>query len=111
MTSAFDPNLEHLLTNYFMATGDQHNIRHAFIQSGITSLNLLTGMCDLQYLWTMQLTKGTDTGNALNKGKLKLVNDVLLYYNFLYKDKELVKVEDPSQWDISERYGKATDIT
>ena len=59
-------------------------------------------MCDLQYHRNMQLTKGTDTSNALNKGKLKLVNDVLLYYSFLYKDKELVKTEDPSQWNISE---------
>ena len=85
-----------------MAIDDQHNIRQAFIQNGITSLNLFTGMCDLQYHRNMQLTKGTDTSNALNKGKLKLVNDVLLYYNFLYKDKELIKAEDPSQWDILE---------
>ena len=102
MTSSFDPKLEHMLTNYFMAIGDQHDIRQAFIQICITSFNLFTGMCDLEFLRNMQLQKGTDSGNTLNKGKLKLVNDVLLYYNFLYKDKELTKAEDPSQWDISE---------
>ena len=29
----FDPKFEHLLTNYFMAIGYQHDIRQAFIQN------------------------------------------------------------------------------
>ena len=46
----------------------------------------------------MQLQKDTNSIDALNKAKLKLVNDVLFYYNFLYKDKEYAKAEDPIQW-------------
>ena len=48
----------------------------------------------------MQLKKGTDSGTALNGGKLKLVNDVLLYYNVLYQDDEDTLAEDPTQWDV-----------
>ena len=36
----FDVKLEHLLTNYFMAIGDQHDIRQAFIQNGILTFDL-----------------------------------------------------------------------
>ena len=36
-----------------------------------------------------------------NEGTLKLVNDVLLDYNFLYQDDKDSLVEDPTQWDIA----------
>ena len=36
----------------------------------------------------MKLKKGNNRVNAFDEGKLKLVNDVLLYYNFLYQDNE-----------------------
>ena len=55
MTSSFDPKLEHLLTNYFMAIGDQHDIQQAFIQNSITTFDLFTGMCTFQFLRNMQL--------------------------------------------------------
>ena len=48
----------------------------------------------------MQLKKGTNSGNALNGGKLKLVNDVLLYNNFLYQDDKDTLAEDPTRWDV-----------
>ena len=97
----FDTKLEHLLTNYFIAIGNQHDIRQAFIQNGIIIFDLLTGMCTLQFLRNMQLKKGTDSGDALNGGKLKLVNDVLFYYTFLYQDDEDTLVEDPTWWDVN----------
>ena len=37
--------------------------------------------------------------NAFNEGKLKLVNDVLLYYNFLYQNDKDALTEDPTQWN------------
>ena len=46
--------------------------------------------------------KGTDTVDALNKSKLKLVNDILLYYHFLYKDEEYAEAEDPINWIVQE---------
>ena len=83
MASVFDPKLEHLLTYYFMAIGDQHDIRQAFIQNQITDFETFTNSCTLQFLRNMQLKKGIDSGDALNVGKLKLVKELLLYYNFL----------------------------
>ena len=98
MTSAFDPKLEHLMINYFMALGDQHNIRQAFIQNQITDFETFIGSCNMDFLRDMQLTKNNTTGDALNKAKLKLVNDVLLYYEFFYQDKECAKADEPTQW-------------
>ena len=77
-----------------MAIGDQQDIRQAFIQNQITEFETYTNSCTLQYLRNMQLKKGNDSINTLNKAKLKLVNDVLLYYQFLYKDKEYAKAKD-----------------
>ena len=52
----------------------------------------------MDFLQDMQLTKNNTTGDAFNKEKLKLLNDVLLYYEFLYEDKEYAKADDPTQW-------------
>ena len=99
MTTPFDPKLEHLLTNYFSATGDQHDTRQTFIQKNILTFDLLIGMCTLRILRNTKLKKGNHCVNAFNEGKLKLVNNVLLYYNFLYQDDEDALAEDFTQWD------------
>ena len=70
-----------------------------FIQNDILTFDLLIGMCTLQILRNMKLKKGNNRVNAFNEGKLKLVNDVLLYYNFLYQDDEDALAEDPAHWD------------
>ena len=98
MTSVFDPKLEHLMTHYFMALGDQHDIRQALIQNQIIDFETFVGSCDMEFLRDMQLTKGGTTGDALNKAKLKLVNDVILYYEFMYQDKEYAKADNSTQW-------------
>ena len=85
-----------------MAIGDQHDIQQAFIQNGIITFDLLTSMCTLQFLRNMQLKKGTDSADALNVGKLKLVNDVLLYYTFLYQDDKETLAEDHTWWDVKD---------
>ena len=46
----------------------------------------------------MKLKKGNNRVDAFTERKLKLVNNVLLYYNFLYADGEKVLAEDPTQW-------------
>ena len=91
----FDSKFEHLLTYYFMANCDQHDIRQAFIQSDIKDFELFVSSCEMEFLRDIQLKKGNSTGDALNKAKLKLVNNVLLYYEFLYQDKEYAKADDP----------------
>ena len=81
-----------------MALGDQHDIRQAFIQNQITDFETFISLRDMDFLRDMQLTKNNTTGDALNKAKLKLVNNVLLYYQYLYEDQEYAKADDPIQW-------------
>ena len=95
----FDVQLEHLLTNYFSATGDQHETRQTFIQNDVLTFDLLIGMCIFQILRNMKLKRGNNCVNAFNEGKLKLVNNVRLYCNFLYQDDDNDLAEDPTQWD------------
>ena len=45
MTSTFDPKFEHLMTYYFMAISDQHDIRQAFIQSQIVDFETFVNLC------------------------------------------------------------------
>ena len=81
-----------------MEIGDQQDIRQAFIQGDIKDFESFISSCDKEYLQNMQLKKGTDTCDALNKAKVRMVNDVILYYDFLYQDKEYAKDDDPTQW-------------
>ena len=53
-------------------------------------------MCTLEILKKLKLKKGSNRVDAFTEGKLKLVNDVLLYYNFLHADDEQVLAEDPT---------------
>ena len=46
----------------------------------------------------MKLNKGKNCIDVFTAGKLKLVNNVLLYYNFLYADGGKVLAKDPTQW-------------
>ena len=95
----FDAKLEHLLTNYSSAIGDQHDIRKTFIQNDILTFDLLINTCTLVILKNMKLQKGNNSVDAFTDEKLKLVNNVLLYYTFLYQDDEDALAEDPTQWD------------
>ena len=54
--------------------------------------------CTLEILKKMKHKKGSSRVDAFTEGKLKLVNDVLLYYSFLYQDDEDALAEEPSQW-------------
>ena len=55
-------------------------------------------MWTLEILKKMKMEKGNNRIDAFTTGKLKLVNNVLLYYNFLYADGEMVLAEYPTQW-------------
>ena len=46
----------------------------------------------------MKQKKGNTSVDGFTEGKLNLVNNVLLYYNFLYQDDEDALVEEPIQW-------------
>ena len=98
MTTPFDPKLKHLLSNYFSTTGDQHDTWQTFIQNDILTFDLLIDMWTLEISKKMKMKKSNNHMDAFTAGKLKLVNNVLLYYNFVYTDGEMVLAEYPTQW-------------
>ena len=53
----------------------------------------------LESLKNMKRKKGSTSVDAFTDGKLKLVNDILLYYNFLCQDGEIAEANDPTLWD------------
>ena len=53
--------------------------------------------CTLEILKKMKYRKDNSRVDAFADRKLKLVKNVLLYYNFLYKDNEETLAEEPNQ--------------
>ena len=98
MSNPFDTKIEHLLTNYFSANSDKHDIQQAFIENDILTFDLLMDSCTLKILKKIKRKKCNSSIVAFTDAKLKLVNDVLLYYNFLYQDDKDALVEEPNQW-------------
>ena len=98
MSTPFDTKFEHLLTNYFYAIGEKHEVWQAFIENNIITFDLLISSCTLEILKKMRRKRGNSLIDAFTEAKLKLVNDVLLYYIFLYKDNGENLVETPDQW-------------
>ena len=86
MSTTFDTKLDHLLTNYFSASSDQHDIRQTFIYKNITTFDLIIDTCTLGNLKKMEQKSGDNLVSAFTVGKLKLVHDELLYYNFIMND-------------------------
>ena len=41
-------------------------------------------------------------GTPLNSQKIKTINNVQLYYQFLSKNKDVAIVEDPLQWNMKD---------
>ena len=96
MSTHFDTKLEHLLTNYFSSKskGDKHDIRQAFIKNDILTYDLLIDGWTLTIMMKMKQRKGNPRVDAFTDEKLKLVNNILLYYNFLCQDDEEALAED-----------------
>ena len=81
MSTPFDTKLKHMLTNYFSVKGDKHDIWQAFIESDIPTFDLLMDSCTHEILKKMKRKKSNSSVALFTDGKLKLVNDVLLYKN------------------------------
>ena len=79
MSTPFGTKLKHLLTNYFSAKGDRHDIRQAFVENDILSFDLLMDSCTLETLKKMKQKKSNSSVDAFTDVKLKLVNNALLY--------------------------------
>ena len=98
MSTTFDTKLEHLLINYLSSTGVNHDIRQAFVYEDILTFEDFTDCCSLENIKTFHRIDGTTVVQAFSNAKLKLINDVLLYYLFLMDDSQEALAEDPVNW-------------
>ena len=99
MSAPFDKNLEHLLDTYCYVKSDKHEIWQAFVENNIFAYDEFVDSQDLESLKEMKRTKGTTSIGAFSIGKLILVNNILLCYNFLCQEQQVVTANDPTLWD------------
>ena len=97
-TPPFDTKLEHVLKNYLSATGVDHDIRQAFIHEQIFTFEDFVGACDVENIKTFQQNDSTSLVQAFSNVKLKLIGNVLLYYQFLIGDSRENLAENPVIW-------------
>ena len=80
-----DAKMEYLLGHYFLTKSNGHEGRKMFKENDFSDFEEFT-LCDKQHLQGMRTSK-----NNIMKGftdlKITLIQDVLLYYHFLYADK------------------------
>ena len=99
MSAPFDKKLEHLLNVYCYIKSDKHEIWHALVENNILTFDEFVDSQDLESLKEIKCTKGTTSVGAFSKGKLILVNIVLLYYNFLRQEQQVATANNPTIWD------------
>ena len=96
MTTQFDTKLEHMLNNYFSATGADHHIKKEFIKEQIFTFEEFTDGCTVENIKIFQQDDGTNNlVQAFSSVKLTLITNVILYYDFLINDNQEVLAEDP----------------
>ena len=78
---------------------DKHKIWQTFVENDILTFDMLIDTCTLVILKNMKLKKGNTSVDAFTGGKIKLVNNILLYYTFWYQDDRDTLAEDRILWD------------
>ena len=99
MSAPFDKKLEHLLNTYYYIKSDKHEIWQVFVENNILTYDEFVDSQNLESLRKMKYTKGTTSVDAFSSGKLILVNNVLLYYNFLRQEGQGTTADDSTLWD------------
>ena len=91
-----NPKIEHMLKHWFFVSGPDHKIWLMFQECDIDSYEKFIGY-DKQIILDMRHKKKNQF-IPLNNRKIKMINDVLLYYNFMRKNKDNMMAENPDQW-------------
>ena len=99
MSAPFDKRFEHLLNTYCYIKSDKHEIWQAFVKNNTLTYDESIDSQNLENLKEMKHTKGTTSVDAFSGGKLILVNNVLLYYNFLHQVGQGAIANNPTLWD------------
>ena len=95
--SRLDTKLEYLPTHYFLARGDNHEIRQMFKENDFYNFGEFAS-CNKQALMEMRRKKN-NVKVAFNDRKITLIHDVVLYYHFLQNDTTTkALVEEPGNW-------------
>ena len=89
MSTPFDTKLEHLLNTYLYAKNYKYDIWQTFVENDILTYDEFVDSQNLVSLKKMKRKKGNTSVDAFTDGKLILVNNTLLYYNFLRQDGEV----------------------
>ena len=79
-----DVPLEHVLTEYCLAIGDNHEIRQMFKENDLYQFEDFV-RSDMKSLTEMKRKK-YNTTVPFNHWKITLIHDVVLYYKFLLSD-------------------------
>ena len=87
---------EHLLIHYFLANGPNHKVRIIFNEDNLYNYDNFLEY-DKQQLLGMRRQK-YNVRTPFNSRKINLINDVLLYYQFMRNNNNEVMVENPDQW-------------
>ena len=99
MSASFDTKLEYLLDTYLYVKSDKHEIWQTFVKNDTLSYDEFVDTHTLESLKQMKQKKGNSSVTAFTDGKLVLVNNVLLCYNFLRQDGEVATANHPTLWD------------
>ena len=102
MSTPFDTKLKYLLNTYLYAKSDKHDIWQTFVENVILTYDEFVDIQNLESLKKMKPMKGNTSVDAFTDGKVILVNNALLYYNFLHQDDEVAEANDPTLWDKNE---------
>ena len=101
----FDVKLEHVLVNYFFALGVDHEIRMAFIHEGIMTFDNFVLSCDVDSIKLMERDDGSNNiVQAFSNSKLKLIEKVILYYDYLMNNQQEILARDPVVWVKSDYF-------
>ena len=95
--SRLDLKLEYLLTTYFLAIGNNHEVRQMFKENDFYNFEELTSG-DKQALTEMR-RKNNNVMVAFINRKITLIHDVVLYYHVLRSETATKALtEEPTQW-------------
>ena len=99
MATLFDMKLEHLLDTYLYVKNSKYGIWQTFFDNDILNYNELFDTHTLESLKKLKQKKGNSNIIRFIDGKLRLVNNALLYYKFLRQDDEVTTANNPTLWD------------
>ena len=83
--SRLDPKMEHFLEHYFLLKGNNHEIQKMFTAVNFYDFEEFTS-CNKQHFVEMERTTTGGKTHHFNERKINLLNNVVLYYNFLRID-------------------------